>query len=68
MIASVKLPNDNAQFDGLHYDSERGGIVRVALESCPPLTLLFAEFGGFGSVAGKIEIEVKINHDGEVNR
>lgn len=26
------------------------------------------EFGGFGSVSGKIEIETKINHEGEVNR
>nr|CAR66202.1 retinoblastoma-associated proteins 46/48 [Dugesia japonica] len=26
------------------------------------------EFGGFGSVNGKIEINIKINHDGEVNR
>ncbi len=24
------------------------------------------EFGGFGSVSGKIEIEIKINHEGEV--
>ena len=30
--------------------------------------VLFAEFGGFGSVSGKIEIEIKINHEGEVNR
>lgn len=30
-----------------------------------PLTL---EFGGFGSVTGKIECEIKINHEGEVNR
>ena len=30
--------------------------------------LPFAEFGGFGSVSGKIEIEIKINHEGEVNR
>jgi len=30
--------------------------------------ILFAEFGGFGSVSGKIEIEIKINHEGEVNR
>lgn len=29
---------------------------------------LFSEFGGFGSVSGKIEIEIKINHEGEVNR
>uniref|UniRef100_A0A8C5KH39 Histone-binding protein RBBP4-like N-terminal domain-containing protein n=1 Tax=Jaculus jaculus TaxID=51337 RepID=A0A8C5KH39_JACJA len=26
------------------------------------------EFGDFGSVSGKIEIEIKINHKGEVNR
>lgn len=33
------------------------------------LTLIIcAEFGGFGSVSGKIEIEIKINHEGEVNR
>ena len=50
VIASVQLPNDEAQFDSSHYDSERG------------------EFGGFGSVSGKIEIEIRINHEGEVNR
>ncbi|VDM16955.1 unnamed protein product [Hydatigera taeniaeformis] len=26
------------------------------------------EFGGFGAVTGKIEINIKINHEGEVNR
>uniref|UniRef100_A0A8C8HER1 Histone-binding protein RBBP4-like N-terminal domain-containing protein n=1 Tax=Oncorhynchus tshawytscha TaxID=74940 RepID=A0A8C8HER1_ONCTS len=51
VIASVQVPNDDAQFDASHYDSEKG-----------------AEFGGFGSVSGKIEIEIKINHEGEVNR
>ncbi len=25
LIASVQLPNDNAQFDASHYDSEKGG-------------------------------------------
>lgn len=30
--------------------------------------LHLSEFGGFGSVSGKIEIEIKINHEGEVNR
>ena len=30
--------------------------------------VIFSEFGGFGSVSGKIEIEIKINHEGEVNR
>ncbi|KAM7134967.1 LOW QUALITY PROTEIN: histone-binding protein RBBP4-like [Molossus nigricans] len=47
VIASVQLPNDDAQFDASHYDRE---------------------FGGFGSVSGKIEIEIKINREGEVNR
>ena len=42
VIASVQLPNDEAQFDSSHYDNER------------------AEFGGFGSVSGKIEIEIRI--------
>ena len=48
LIASVQLPNEDAQFDASHYDNEKG------------------EFGGFGSVSGKIEIEIKINHEGEV--
>uniref|UniRef100_A0A1I8A0V8 Probable histone-binding protein lin-53 n=1 Tax=Steinernema glaseri TaxID=37863 RepID=A0A1I8A0V8_9BILA len=26
------------------------------------------EFGGFGSIAGKIDVEIKMNHEGEVNR
>lgn len=30
--------------------------------------IVLSEFGGFGSVSGKIEIELKINHEGEVNR
>lgn len=29
---------------------------------------VFLEFGGFGAVTGKIEINIKINHEGEVNR
>ena len=32
------------------------------------LLCCITEFGGFGSVSGKIEIEIKINHEGEVNR
>jgi len=50
VIASVKLPNDDAQVDASRYDNDRG------------------EYGGFGSVSGKIEIDIKINHEGEVNR
>ena len=26
------------------------------------------EHGGFGSVSGKVEVKLKINHEGEVNR
>ena len=29
---------------------------------------LLLEYGGFGSVSGKIETDIKINHEGEVNR
>jgi histone-binding protein RBBP4 len=50
VIASVKLPNDDAQIDVSRYDNSRG------------------EYGGFGSVSGKIETDIKINHEGEVNR
>lgn len=50
LIASVQLPNEDAQFDASQYDSEKG------------------EYGGFGTVNGKIEIDIKINHEGEVNR
>lgn len=32
------------------------------------LNIYIIEYGGFGSVSGKIEIEIKINHEGEVNR
>ena len=32
------------------------------------MVLSLAEYGGFGSVAGKIETDIKINHEGEVNR
>jgi WD40 repeat protein len=26
------------------------------------------EFGGFGNITGKIDVEIRINHEGEVNR
>ncbi|KAL0613555.1 Histone-binding protein RBBP4 [Plecturocebus cupreus] len=50
VIVSVQLPNDDAQFDVSHYNSEKG------------------EFRDFGSVSGKTEVKIKINHEGEVNR
>lgn len=39
----------------------------TAIRCCYCLNFV-PEFGGFGSVSGKIEIEIKINHEGEVNR
>lgn len=76
VIASVQLPNDDAQFDASHYDSEKGGewvLVCLHVYKSEHIhdvykCLVFSEFGGFGSVSGKIEIEIKINHEGEVNR
>uniref|UniRef100_A0A8C1EQN6 Retinoblastoma binding protein 4, like n=1 Tax=Cyprinus carpio carpio TaxID=630221 RepID=A0A8C1EQN6_CYPCA len=29
VIASVQIPNDDAQFDASHYDSEKGGMIRT---------------------------------------
>lgn len=50
LIATVHLPNDNAEFDASTYESEKGN------------------FGGFYFPSGKLEITMKINHEGEVNR
>ncbi len=50
LIATVHLPNDNAEFDASTYESEKGN------------------FGGFYYPSGKLEITMKINHEGEVNR
>ena len=53
LITNVKLPNISGQLNDTHSQTEK------------------ADFGGisdFDSVSGKIEIEIKINHEGEVNR
>ena len=70
LIASVQLPNEDAQFDASHYDSEKGIILLflIFINECNVFLKKLGEFGGFGSVSGKIEIEIKINHEGEVNR
>lgn len=54
-IPSIK-DKPTCRKQGLTYSSK--------LSDC----ILLSEFGGFGSVSGKIEIEIKINHEGEVNR
>ena len=33
VIASVQLPNDDAQFDASHYDSEKGGMQYFLVQS-----------------------------------
>jgi len=77
LIASVQLPNEDAQFDSSHYDGEKQGTYKDCILKCVIIlyfykyfkwNIFFLEYGGFGSVSGKIEIEIKINHEGEVNR
>lgn len=38
MIASVKLPNDDAQVDASRYDNDRGGKLTVSLILTSPFT------------------------------
>lgn len=44
MIASVQLPNDDAQFDASHYDSEKGGKWGGGRESKSPFLNFVAIF------------------------
>ncbi|RLW07888.1 hypothetical protein DV515_00003653 [Chloebia gouldiae] len=60
---------------GTHTSDEQNHLVvaRVQIPSNDQFDALKSdsekgEFGGFGSVTGKIEMEIKINHEGEVNR
>lgn len=64
VIAKLLLPTDDAQFDASKYDTERGGWSH-STRCCLSLRV---EFGGFGSITGKIDVEIKMNHEGEVNR
>lgn len=41
VIASVQLPNDDAQFDASHYDSEKGGEEGPGKYSSIYLSILF---------------------------
>lgn len=66
VIAKLLLPTDDAQFDASRYDTDRGGILKIFFFL--NINLLFLEFGGFGSITGKIDVEIKMNHEGEVNR
>ncbi|XP_033705920.1 histone-binding protein RBBP7 isoform X1 [Tursiops truncatus] len=70
VVARVHIPNDDAQFDASHCDSEKGGTSywQPAMTAELGTPVMKSEFGGFGSVTGKIECEIKINHEGEVNR
>ncbi|OXB80348.1 UNVERIFIED_CONTAM: hypothetical protein H355_012781 [Colinus virginianus] len=56
---------------GTHTSDEQNHLVvaRVQIPSDDQFdTSQYDKFGGFGSVTGKIETEIKINHEGEVNR
>jgi len=47
LIASVQLPNEDAQFDASHYDSEKGGkfIFRISPSCSTHSSCLLLEFG-----------------------
>jgi hypothetical protein len=67
VIAKVQIPNDEATFDASRYDSTSGGkICSVFSENI--MRKMHTEFGGFGNITGKIDVEIRINHEGEVNR
>lgn len=69
VIASVQIPKEGAVHDASPYDSERGGMTGLSLHErskCNGFGSI--EFGGFGLFNAKIDVELKINHDGEVNR
>lgn len=61
MIANVHLPLPETEIDIRNYDEENGGMQCI----CSSMTL---ESGGFSGVSGKINISIKINHEGEVNK
>ena len=66
IIASVQLPAEDAAIDTTQYDAEKGIYLSTALFWC--VKSILGEFGGFGSVSGKIDVQIRINHEGEVNR
>ena len=52
MIADVRVPTDSAEVEGRKYEDKEAG-----------------DYGGYGAgQEGKIDIQQKINHEGEVNR
>uniref|UniRef100_A0A7E4WDP6 CAF1C_H4-bd domain-containing protein n=1 Tax=Panagrellus redivivus TaxID=6233 RepID=A0A7E4WDP6_PANRE len=50
IVAKVKMPLNDTQFDEDKFDPDR------------------KEYGGFGAVTAKIDVEIRMNHDGEINR
>ena len=70
LLAEVSLPLSNTEIDARKYDDERGEvvsnrlhIVKYAIHSCAALLK-----GGFGGTLSKIDVKIKIVHEGEVNR
>ena len=66
IIASVQLPAEDAAIDTTQYDAEKG--MSIFNTFFFYYFQILGEFGGFGSVNGKIEVQIRINHEGEVNR
>ena len=65
VIASVQIPKDGTANDSTQYESERAGTSNSDQFSNKTLLL---EYGGFGLFNAKIDVELKISHEGEVNR
>jgi histone-binding protein RBBP4 len=67
MVASCNLPRDDAVLDNRAAQKEKEGVAVAA----PAYDEEKKEVGGFGhanSTIGKIEIRMKVKHQGEVNR
>ena len=53
----------------MHTQTRKAPARNFDIHLTMPLALPALELGGFGGgVTGKVEITVRINHDGEVNR
>ena len=80
MIANVRLPSEDAEIDARKYNDAKGGascrlaaklvLSRAIAANFIGLVQLavFAEVGGFGGTPAKVDIAIRIPHEGEVNR
>lgn len=73
LIGEVRLPNEETEIDATKYDKDDG---RALFPFCDNSVFdiesekkkILLESGGFNGAEAKVEIVIKINHDGEINR